>query len=705
MQMPEPVAADASAIAAHLDWLTRRWSELNEPCEIELRALGEDLSPQSARFPMHRLHEAVEWAAGMNRLRGRNIYAVVNPLRPWAGRDGTDADVIASFVHWADADAETAITNLRSWAGPKWRALVRTGTVPHDRVHVYWELADPIRDMAAWRETQSAIAARLASDPAVINPSRIMRLGGTISWPNGKKQSRGYVSEMATFRLWPERELLDGASFARVFAGAAAPQQAASGGFEFEAGVRPSLDREAAAQAALAGQDWHAHVIRLVGSYVAKGLSDDEIHALTVGLTLPGYTVDQTRREVQIAINGARRKGWAPEPQQQPAAPEPINPDTVEPTPFRPWVEMDLSRIPRVEFLYGDFYARGYTSVTLAEPKRGKSMLALAEAIDMATGRGFLTGVERAPQVVVYFNAEDDQNVVNNRVAALLSHYGIPQSEIVGRLYATSGVDWDNFYLMGGDPGDVREETFIALEKFIHASGADVLIFDPLQDLSDSPETNEVFRKLGRRIRKMASGMGVAVGLVHHTRKVAPGLAPTIDDGRGGSALRGTARFNRILAGMTEDEAVKAGVENHRWFLRIGDAESNLAPPSSEVNRWFRKVSVETPSGEHVGAVERWEWPDAFDGVSASDAARVRSAFASSTGVHKESPQAKDWGGLLVCDVLSLDPARPADRAKVKRMIETWVKSGVLAVENQRCPVKREMKPCLVAGPVRPGDE
>ena len=67
---------------------------------------------------------------------------------------------------------------------------------------------------------------------------------------------------------------------------------------------------------------------------------------------------------------------------------------------FEPWRAKDLSAIPVPEFLYSDFYARKYTSVTLAAPKVGKSMLALAEALDMATGRGFLTSIPREPLVL-----------------------------------------------------------------------------------------------------------------------------------------------------------------------------------------------------------------------------------------------------------------------------------------------------------------
>lgn len=353
--------------------------------------------------------------------------------------------------------------------------------------------------------------------------------------------------------------------------------------------------------------------------------------------------------------------------------------DAIPMAPFRPWAEIDLSAIPYPEFVYGDFYARGYTSLTIAPPKVGKSMLGLAEAIDIATGRGILTGHRREPQTVVYFNAEDDQNVINARVSALLELYQIPQRELVNRFYPTSGVDMDNFFLVSGQEGVINERLFIGIEKFITGYGADALIFDPLQDLSRSPETNEVFRILGQRLRRLASSSKVALGIIHHTRKTAPGVSLSIDDARGGGALRGTARFNRLLVPMTEDEAKEAGVLNHRHFFRIGDVESNLAPPSAEVNQWFEKVSVLAPNSKHVGAVKRWEFPDAFDGISRKDLLRVQNEVERrcNDGRHpRADAQTGEWVGYIVAEFFGLDAI--GDGRRIKKMVAEWVKSGAL---------------------------
>ena len=674
---------DERSIRRDLETMTARWGELNEPVKFEIRAFAEHKSPQVARYSPDWIEEAVDWCQSLNAL-GYNIYAVRNPIRADAPSGGAkDADIAAAFYLWADCDDATAAANVRNFVGPKWSWHVLTGTIPSTRVHVYWELDQPIRDLDAWRQMQMSIAATFESDRAVINPSRIMRVGGTVAYPFEQKRGRGYVPELCQIKTdYPDaRGTVAFDRMAQLFKPAPA-----SAKFEIDTGeFSAPLDRERLAIQAKEGKEWHHAVIRLVASYVAKGLSDGEIHGLTQPLTLAGYTAEQTRAEVQTAIDGARAKGWTPEPQA--AALRDLTPAEVEAIPpalFRPWAVKDLTAIPYPHFVYSDFYARGYTSVTLAPPKVGKSMLGLAEAIDIATGRGFLTGVQREPQSVVYYNAEDDQDVIDSRVAALLTEYKIPQDEIVGRLYATSGVDASDFYMVSGQEGVVNEALFVSIEKFIAESGAAALIFDPLQDLSRSPETNEVFRLLGQRLRRMASTTGVALGLIHHTRKIAPNTTPTIDDGRGGSALRGTARFNRLLIGMTEDEGAKAGVDNHRHYLRIGDMESNLAPPSSDLNRWFEKTSVITPNGHSVGAIRPWEWPDAFDGISRQDAARVRSEVGAMDDPPRADVRSAAWVGVVVADALGIDLTTTSGKAKVKAIVGNWINTDVLRVTEGR---------------------
>lgn len=389
---------------------------------------------------------------------------------------------------------------------------------------------------------------------------------------------------------------------------------------------------------------------------------------------------------------------------------------TIKPVPYPPeregftaWSVTDPANIPRTRFVYGDTYAAGYLTVSFAAPKTGKSLLAMAEAIDAASGRGFLTGAAADPMRVLYFNAEDDQAVLDARVVAALKAHGVPQEEIAGRLFAVSGVPADRqLVLIRGEKPEIHEPAFDFLTEFFRREKIALAVLDPLQDLSHSPETNEVFRALGGRIRRLASETGVAVGLVHHTRKPSAGVQATLDDGRGGSALRGVARFNRLLLPMTEAEGAQAGVDDFRRYFRIAEAESNLAPPSSARNQWFEKIGVPIGNGGYYPTAKVWTWPETFAGVTVNDACKVRAAIADRAAndvAPRESPQARDWAGLVVAEVLGLDVNRKGDKARIAAMIRTWLETGVLAREHLPIGANRKKVSCVVAGPNNPAEE
>ena len=310
----EPVP---SAITEDLNFMTRRWGELDEACVFELRAIAPDRTkqPQTARFAPDWIDEAVDWATSMNKL-GFNLYVTRNPIRQDAGRSATDEDVVAAFFVWADCDDVQASDNVYRFEGPRWTGAVMTGRVPHARAHTYWELEEPCRNLQAWSDLQRGIAAYFGSDDKVVNPSRIMRLGGTVTYPAKNKVAKGYISEMSTIRTTYDEDR-DPVPFDQLFRlfghikpKAPEPQSGAvlstDGGFAIDTGPQP-LDRDREVIKALSGEDWNIAVFKLIGSYVRKGLSDAEIHALTDPLTIPPYTVDETRQEVQSIIDRTRR--------------------------------------------------------------------------------------------------------------------------------------------------------------------------------------------------------------------------------------------------------------------------------------------------------------------------------------------------------------------------------------------------------------
>jgi hypothetical protein len=248
-----------------------------------------------------------------------------------------------------------------------------------------------------------------------------MRLAGTVTHPAKHKRERGYVKELVTLRTeYPEpRAPVTMDQMRRVF-GASAP---AATTMQIDTGPQP-LDRERTRIQALSGQEWHNAVIRLVASYVSKGLSDDEIHGLTAPLTLPGFTPDQTRAEVQVAIDGARSKGWTPQEAAEPS------PQAVEKTAtgiitglrIQSSAEFLSDLTPAVYVVDGVLAKRRCLSLT-GFAGHGKTTLALHLAIQVATGGQF--GGKDCEQGACLFLAGENPDNVKWQYAAACAAAGV----------------------------------------------------------------------------------------------------------------------------------------------------------------------------------------------------------------------------------------------------------------------------------------
>lgn len=431
-------SADKQTIVDHLTHLTRRWHELAEPCLLEVVFLTAEDKARVHHVAHYNpdnlsLDIAADDIIGMNG-HGVNAYATVNPVsrdnRPPAGKRANASQIVASFFHFADADDAQAAENIRNFAGPKCNFHVLTGTQPCLRPHVYWELEDPTYNLAAWSEIQKAVAATLGTDPAVTDPPRIMRIAGAVNWPKPKKQAKGYVPELVGLKFYSEddRPLVTSEQMYRAFAGRAQPASAApTGDFEIDTGAQ-RLDRERARIQALSGQEWHHSVVRLVASYVARGLSNDEIHGLTDPLTLPGYTVEETRREVQTAIDGARRKGWTPEQDFTPNFDHAPAPSASQPHPpaetWRVQSAADFTAdFVAPEYLIDGVIQRGRLYTLTAPTGAGKTAAMLYASTAIAMGEQFCGRETECGDVL--FLAGENPDDVRARFIATMDFYGI----------------------------------------------------------------------------------------------------------------------------------------------------------------------------------------------------------------------------------------------------------------------------------------
>jgi AAA domain-containing protein len=359
-------------------------------------------------------------------------------------------------------------------------------------------------------------------------------------------------------------------------------------------------------------------------------------------------------------------------------APEP------EPEPTRrgiqasPFVWIDPAKIPRRKWVYGRHYIRKFITETAARSGEGKSSLAIGEGLSISTGLPLLGVIPDERLRVWYWNGEDPMEELQRRIAAVVLRYGIDPAELAGWFFLDTGRETKIIIAEQTRTGAVVARPIVEQvidTIFEHQIG--LMIIDPFV-ASHRVTENETgaMEMVAATWAEIADVTGCAIELVHHTRKTG-GADVTVEDARGSSALLAKARSARVLNGMSKEDAEKAGVENRRFYFRVENGKASMSPAPDKAD-WYRTVGVDLGNGDEVGAVERWTWPDAFDGVETSHLRAVQAAIA--VGRWRESVQAKDWAGNAVAGVMDLDVANRAHKSKIAKLLKTWIANGVLVV-------------------------
>ena len=200
------LCADKEIIKQFINEITKDWYQFSDRAgKFEIRCLGENRTPITQIFTLEAVAEAVDFAIQMNTTK-LNVYMTINPINPEAvieaGKGAKKKDIHRAHYSFADADDDAGlagIIKLSQLCEPN--IVVITGTVPHERRHAYWRFAEPCHDLKLWEATQKRIAINFKTDKRVIDPSRIMRVPGTASYPSVGKQNKKYVPELVTMMV------------------------------------------------------------------------------------------------------------------------------------------------------------------------------------------------------------------------------------------------------------------------------------------------------------------------------------------------------------------------------------------------------------------------------------------------------------------------------------------------------------------------
>jgi hypothetical protein len=256
---------------------------------------------------------------------------------------------------------------------------------------------------------------------------------------------------------------------------------------------------------------------------------------------------------------------------------------------------------------------------TIAAPGGfGKTAFAVGLALEGASGRSFLGHhVFLGRQNVLHISAEESGEEMKRRYKAAARWHEIAQQD--ADLIAFRGADATDGRRIELLTMDSKGKNAILntvglamLQALINNTSARIVILDPLNSfLAAGLNDNLAMRALIAELQRIAAQTGVAVIVLHHTRKDAD--IETTDAIMGAAAIANSSRTAITLVRMTAEEAKEASVppSRARDYFRLNYGKVNYAYPADE-EQWFRQCSVnlgnatqDYPEGDKVGVAER----------------------------------------------------------------------------------------------------
>jgi hypothetical protein len=317
----------------------------------------------------------------------------------------------------------------------------------------------------------------------------------------------------------------------------------------------------------LAGESLHDSLVSLAASFVGSGLTDTAaIERLRQLMTACKAEKDDRWRkrydEIPSDVHSARNKfkrvpddTEAPHERDKDAEPALI--------PLHEIFPIYESAVPPRAWIVPGFLMRRHLTVLVAPTGSGKSLLTIQIGLACAVNMEWAGWRPRRKFRVMFINSEDDLNEMRRRHFAAatimnLDHHALRKQVLV--------VDetMDGIVIAKYDAKRrslLRTPLLEGLVATITAAQIDIVFVDPFAETFDGDEnSNNELKWAAVLWREVARRTNTAVGLVHHTKKYAAGMAGDVDAARGAGALAGVARIVSTVFTMTKEEAQAMGV-------------------------------------------------------------------------------------------------------------------------------------------------
>lgn len=551
-----------------------------------------------------------------------------------------------------------------------------------DKLHLHWRLKHPAEkdDLTKLKEARRLAALIVGGDPTTAPINHPLR------WP-GSWHRKGEPRLCQIDAVNPDVEIDLNIALAKLQA--AAPEQPKTAPGNGAAGN--SQDWDALVADVISGSSFHRPLVALAARLVGSGTHDGTTVKLLRAI-MQASVADHDPLRWQVRYDGiprivsSARDKFARDRQGTAGPAKPL---------LWPYEARDFLLIPRRRWLHAGHYVRAQVVMTAAPGGFGKTSLVLTNSLEMATGRGLIgPAPPGGPLHVAYWNAEDPDDEIERRIAAACLQHDIDPAALHGQLFLGSRLTGHRRIASLDRNNNVVFDTDLLkeIERLIGELGIACAIFDPLVAFHRVPEGDNMAMEqvIKDGFGEIATRTDCCIELSQHTRKASQMRQGelTADDARGAGAMINAARSVRILNRMTAEEAElpKIEPEERRHYLRVSRDKTNLAPPGKAT--WVHLVSVELPNGDHVQAVEAWNYPEAFDVVTAEDVHWIREEVRRKE--YRYDFRSSEWVGYPVAERFKLNPGGPGDRKRLNAILRGWFATGVLAVETHRDDRRRD---------------
>lgn len=540
-------------------------------------------------FSTDNLSDLVAEAARLNATPMCNVYigaALRHPDTPPFGRaKDSDATILtAAYVDLDDPGAATAAKDVYKALKPT--MVVVTGREPHTRAQLWWRLDEPMTDAAQWPDLLKAMATAMGADTSVTNPSRVMRLAGTVAWPvkpgrtieqtaiiplREPGQSRYSVEALSA--AFPEQS-----TPAAPPAMPAAPRMAAALNAVKPAADRSNFFRQVNDLALRNAGAWVPAVFggaakfqsgtgawRISSKELGRQLEEDLSIAPTGIVDFGVHDIGDARQGKRTPVDIVIEHGGAPDAKaaafwlceqigvrpeamgwqegashSPPDATMPVRQDgAIKTTDFMTLLTEEVAEEP--DYIDPGFAGPGMFVLIAGPPKAQKSFLLQELLVSSAIGGSFLMDTFKCtrPLRVFYLQAEMNRKLLRKR-AKEFKFFSPEEKELLARNLIVS----ERFHMILNENG---VKTAVDTINAAFPDGPpDIIAIDPMANVFDQENENDstqLMRFLTGRIEAIRQQVNPAacIILVHHARKAsAEDMArdPFVAI-RGAGALRG----------------------------------------------------------------------------------------------------------------------------------------------------------------------